>query len=155
MIGEAFIMRNRGVAVVTRNGAILMEKLYYEGQYFYAFPGGGIEEGEKPEETALRELKEECGLDGKIIKPLNIVHKKDGSMEYAYEIAVSEEQVAIVGKDPEFSEEEQMIKDVCWLQLHEISEKDRAFLWAYGLMEIEEFWDEVMSWGDEISYPKK
>ena len=148
-------MRNRGVAVVTRNGAILLEKTYYEGRYFYALPGGGIEEGETPQETALRELKEECGLDGKIVKPLNVVYKRDGSIEYAFEIAVSQEQIVIVGKDSEFSEEEQMIKDVCWLQLHEISEKDRAFLWEYGLMEVEEFWDEVLSWGDEISYPKK
>lgn len=148
-------MRNRGVAVVTRNGAILLEKTYYEGRYFYALPGGGIEEGETPQETALRELKEECGLDGKIVKPLNVVYKRDGSIEYAFEIAVSQEQIVIVGKDPEFSEEEQMIKDVCWLQLHEISEKDRAFLWEYGLMEVEEFWDEVLSWGEEISYPKK
>ena len=148
-------MRNRGVAVVTRNGAILLEKTYYEGRYFYALPGGGIEEGETPQETALRELKEECGLDGKIVKPLNVVYKRDGSIEYAFEIAVSQEQIVIVGKDTEFSEEEQMIKDVCWLQLHEISEKDRAFLWEYGLMEVEEFWDEVLSWGDEISYPKK
>lgn len=148
-------MRNRGVAVVTRNGAILLEKTYYEGRYFYALPGGGIEEGETPQETALRELKEECGLDGKIVKPLNVVYKRDGSIEYAFEIAVSQEQIVIVGKDPEFSEEEQMIKDVCWLQLHEISEKDRAFLWEYGLMEVEEFWDEVLGWGDEISYPKK
>lgn len=148
-------MRNRGVAVVTRNGAILLEKTYYEGRYFYALPGGGIEEGETPQETALRELKEECGLDGKIVKPLNVVYKRDGSIEYAFEIAVSQEQIVIVGKDPEFSEEEQMIKEVCWLQLHEISEKDRAFLWEYGLMEVEEFWDEVLSWGDEISYPKK
>ncbi|MBQ2451479.1 MAG: NUDIX hydrolase [Lachnospiraceae bacterium] len=148
-------MRNRGVAVVTRNGAILLEKTYYEGRYFYALPGGGIEEGETPQETALRELKEECGLDGKIVKPLNVVYKRDGSIEYAFEIAVSQEQIVIVGKDPEFSEEEQMIKDVCWLQLHEISEKDRAFLWEYGLMEVKEFWDEVLSWGDEISYPKK
>ena len=148
-------MRNRGVAVVTRNGAILLEKTYYEGRYFYALPGGGIEEGKTPQETALRELKEECGLDGKIVKPLNVVYKRDGSIEYAFEIAVSQEQIVIVGKDPEFSEEEQMIKDVCWLQLHEISEKDRAFLWEYGLMEVEEFWDEVLSWGDEISYPKK
>ena len=132
-----------------------MEKTYYEGRYFYALPGGGIEEGEEPQETALRELKEECGLDGKIVKPLNVVYKRDGSIEYAFEIAVSQEQIVIVGKDPEFSEEEQMIKDVCWLQLHEISEKDRAFLWEYGLMEVEEFWDEVLSWGDEISYPKK
>ena len=148
-------MRNRGVAVVTRNGAILLEKTYYEGRYFYALPGGGIEEGETPQETALRELKEECGLDGKIVKPLNVVYKRDGSIEYAFEIAVSQEQIVIVGKDPEFSEEEQMIKDVCWLQLHEISEKDRAFLWEYGLMEVKEFWDEVLSWGEEISYPKK
>lgn len=148
-------MRNRGVAVVTRNGAILLEKTYYEGRYFYALPGGGIEEGETPQETALRELKEECGLDGKIVKPLNVVYKRDGSIEYAFEIAVSQEQPVLVGKDTEFSEEEQMIKDVCWLQLHEISEKDRAFLWEYGLMEVKEFWDEVLSWGDEISYPKK
>ncbi|MBQ6786412.1 MAG: NUDIX hydrolase [Lachnospiraceae bacterium] len=148
-------MRNRSVAIVVRNGAVLVEKTYYEGRYFYALPGGGIEEGESPEETALRELKEECGLDGKIIKPLNIVHKKDGSREYVYEIAVSEEQIAITGKDPELTEEEQVILEVCWLRLYEMSEKDRAFLWAYGLMEVEEFWDEVQSWGDEISYPKK
>ena len=148
-------MRNRSVAIVVRNGAVLVEKTYYEGRYFYSLPGGGIEEGESPEETALRELKEECGLDGKIIKPLNIVHKKDGSREYVYEIAVSEEQIAITGKDPELTEEEQVILEVCWLRLYEMSEKDRAFLWAYGLMEVEEFWDEVQSWGDEISYPKK
>ena len=148
-------MRNRSVAIVVRNGAVLVEKTYYEGRYFYALPGGGIEEGESPEETALRELKEECGLDGKIIKPLNIVHKKDGSREYVYEIAVSEEQIAITGKDPELTEEEQVILEVCWLRLYEMSEKDRAFLWTYGLMEVEEFWDEVQSWGDEISYPKK
>lgn len=148
-------MRNRSVAIVVRNGAVLVEKTYYEGRYFYALPGGGIEEGESPEETALRELKEECGLDGKIIKPLNIVHKKDGSREYVYEIAVSEEQIAITGKNPELTEEEQVILEVCWLRLYEMSEKDRAFLWAYGLMEVEEFWDEVQSWGDEISYPKK
>lgn len=148
-------MRNRSVAIVVRNGAVLVEKTYYEGRYFYSLPGGGIEEGESPEETALRELKEECGLDGKIIKPLNIVQKKDGSREYVYEIAVSEEQIAITGKDPELTEEEQVILEVCWLRLYEMSEKDRAFLWAYGLMEVEEFWDEVQSWGDEISYPKK
>lgn len=89
------------------------------------------------------------------MKPLSIVHKNDGSIEYAYEIAVSEKQVAIIGKDPEFSDEEQVIKDVCWLQLHEISERDRAFLWSYGLMEVDGVWDEILSWGDEISYPQK
>ena len=45
-----------------------MEKLCYEGRTFYSIPGGGIEDGETPEQTAIRELKEECGLDGVIIK---------------------------------------------------------------------------------------
>ena len=39
------------------------------------------------------------------------------------------------------------------MDLHEISEKDRAFMWRYGLMEIDGFFDEVLSWGEQISYP--
>jgi len=42
-----------------------------------------------------------------------------------------------------------------WLALDEISEKDRAFLWGYGLIQIDGFYDEVISWGDTISYPKE
>lgn len=61
-------MRNRSVVFVIRDKKILMEKLCYEGRTFYSIPGGGIEDGETPEQTAIRELKEECGLDGVIIK---------------------------------------------------------------------------------------
>ena len=47
----------------------------------------------------------------------------------------------------------QPIKEVRWMNLNEMSEKDRAFMWRYGLLEIPEFCEEVMSWGDTISYP--
>ena len=39
------------------------------------------------------------------------------------------------------------------MNLNEMSEKDRAFMWRYGLLEIPEFCEEVMTWGDTISYP--
>jgi hypothetical protein len=39
------------------------------------------------------------------------------------------------------------------MALPEIPERDRAFLWAAGLMGIEEFLTEVSSWGNAISYP--
>ena len=42
-----------------------------------------------------------------------------------------------------------------WMALSELGEKDRAFLWQHGLMLVEGIWDEVRSWGDEISYPKR
>jgi 8-oxo-dGTP diphosphatase len=34
----------------------------------WTFPKGNIEEGEKPEETAIREVEEETGVRGRIIK---------------------------------------------------------------------------------------
>jgi hypothetical protein len=39
--------------------------------------------------------------------------------------------------------------------LAEIPGRDRAFLWASGLLDIKAFYDEVIGWGDRISYPKK
>lgn len=146
-------MRNRSVVFVIRNGKILMEQICYEGRVFYTIPGGGIEEGETPEHAAIRELKEECGLDGIIIKKLAEVYS-NGRTEYAFEVSVLESQNAIKGYDPEEPMDNQPIKDVLWMELSEMSEKDRVFMWRYGLLEIEGFLDEVLSWGDEISYPR-
>ena len=147
-------MRNRSMALVVRNDKILMVKTFRFNRYIYELPGGGIENGETEEEAAIRELKEECGLDGVINRPLNTLHCKDGSTEYVFLVDVSENQEAIVGKDPEIPEgEEQDIKSVCWKKLNELSEKDRAFLWSYGLLAVGDYFEHVLSWGDEISYP--
>ena len=145
-------MRNRSVVFVIRDKKILMEKLCYEGRTFYSIPGGGIEDGETPEQTAIRELKEECGLDGVIIRKLAEVYNHERT-EYSFWVSVPKEQEAIKGYDPEEPVDDQPIKEVRWMNLNEMSEKDRAFMWRYGLLEIPEFCEEVMSWGDTISYP--
>ena len=146
--------RSRSVAIVVRDGKILMERVFYFGREFFTVPGGGIEKGETPEEAALRELKEECGLDGTIVKPLTVQYKENGAAEYSFEVSIPDDEEAITGYDPEEeSAENPPLKEVLWMNLNEISEKDRAFLWSYGLMHIEGFFDEIKSWGDEISYP--
>lgn len=147
-------MRNRSMALVVRDERILMIQTFRFGRFIWELPGGGIETGETPQEAAVRELKEECGMDGTVARPLNTLHSKDGSAEYVFLVDVSREQQPIVGTDPEVGpDREQSIKNVCWKKLNELSEKDRAFLWSYGLMEVEPYFELVLSWGDAISYP--
>jgi 8-oxo-dGTP diphosphatase len=63
-------------AIITRNNEVLMVRQFVQrGDIVWNFPGGGIEEGETPEEACIREVKEETGFEVKIIKLLK--HEND------------------------------------------------------------------------------
>lgn len=73
-------MRNhRAVAIIVKDEKILLMRRNNKGLKYYTFIGGGMEEGETPEEAAIREAKEEVSLDVKInqylFKHYNIDHK--------------------------------------------------------------------------------
>lgn len=148
-------MRNRSMAIVVRDNKILMEKVFYYNRMFYTVPGGGIEDGETPEDAAIRELKEECLVDGTIVKKLTQLITKEGNTEHVFEVRIPDDQDPSKGYDPEQPMDDQAIKEVKWMTLDELSEKDRAFLFSYGIMGIESFGEEVISWGDTVSYPTK
>ena len=51
--------------IIIKNNKVLL--VYEKGRDFWGFPKGHVEDGENEIETALREVKEEVGLDVKII----------------------------------------------------------------------------------------
>jgi mutator protein MutT len=55
-------MRQRsGIILIEENKLALIER-HRAGQHYFAFPGGGVDEGETPEQAAIREAEEELGI---------------------------------------------------------------------------------------------
>jgi ADP-ribose pyrophosphatase YjhB (NUDIX family)/predicted acetyltransferase len=60
----------RAVAVVERDGKVLVIRRHLDGRDYAVLPGGGIEDGETPEQAVVRELAEECTLEGQVAELL-------------------------------------------------------------------------------------
>jgi 8-oxo-dGTP pyrophosphatase MutT (NUDIX family) len=149
-------MRVRVQALVVRQGRILMAKLSQDGQEWWCLPGGGWEAGETQAEGALRELQEECCVQGQVVRQTSQWSGPLGYETVTFLVDIGEQQPRL-GTDPEALQAgvPQALVDIAWLSLEEICERDRAFLWAAGLLGVDEYWKVVESWGDGLSYPGK
>ena len=54
-----------GIILIEENKVALIERHRAELHYF-TFPGGGVDEGESPEQAAIREAEEELGIQVKL-----------------------------------------------------------------------------------------
>jgi ADP-ribose pyrophosphatase YjhB (NUDIX family) len=129
-----------------------MVKHQQNGKEWWCLPGGGLHEGEAPGDGALRELKEECCVDGTLLRQTaHVVYGPDDET-YSFLVDIGDQEPSL-GHDPDVPKSKEVLADVRWLTLAEIPERDRAFLWAAGLLGVANFFPEVASWGNATSYP--
>lgn len=61
-------MRNRAGIILIHEGKLALIERHRQGRHYFAFPGGGVDEGETDEQAAIRESEEELGIRVKIVQ---------------------------------------------------------------------------------------
>jgi len=81
-------MRDRGSVVIIENDKVLLIRRIMDGSIYYVFPGGGIENGETPENGAKREALEELGVEVKVNECISEVEFK-GTQYFFLSVIIS------------------------------------------------------------------
>jgi 8-oxo-dGTP diphosphatase len=139
-------------AIIVRDQRILMAKHRVDRVEWWCLPGGGLEGEETLEEGVLREVLEECCVNGRVLRLTSNLIEASGVESFTYLVDIDDQEPRL-GHDPEVDPENPILVDLQWLALDEIPERDRAFLWQAGLMTVPGFIEQVEGWGDAVSCP--
>jgi ADP-ribose pyrophosphatase YjhB (NUDIX family) len=113
--------RIRAVGIVIRSENILLIHRLNEGRGYWVFPGGGVEESERVEDTVVRELKEETLLDIAVGKLLYHVVRDDLTEEFFYLCDEFGGDLKLSDTAPELLQEGQFFTPV-WIPIEQLSQ---------------------------------
>lgn len=99
--------------IIIKNKKVLL--VYEKGRNFWGFPKGHIEENENEIETALREVKEEVGLE------VNIISNKRYILNYNIRNEIDKTTILYLAtpKDDKIIMQESEIENVKWCDFEE------------------------------------
>lgn len=75
-------MRVRAVAILIEDDRVALIERQRSGRHYFTFPGGGVEQGETPEQAVVREVEEETGLRVVVQRKLGEAWFQSNRQEY-------------------------------------------------------------------------
>ena len=83
---------------------MLVIRRHLDGRDYAVLPGGGIEDGERAEDAVLRELREECTLEGQVVELL-LEGDHGGRLASYFRVRVVEGEPVLGGEEAESYDE--------------------------------------------------
>ncbi len=118
------------VVIFDEEKRVLMVRQRHEDKDIWMVPGGAIEEKENSHQAAIREVKEETGLDveiGKLIWHVEEVSENRGQRFVNFFLGKICGGTLELGYDPELLGQEQVMKEVRFVSREELKKLDNVY----------------------------
>jgi len=101
--------------------AALIGRLDRRGRLLWSLPKGHIEDGETPEDTAVREVAEETGIQGRVVGELGVID---------FWFVIDDRRIhktvhhyLLLAEGGELSDEDVEVTEVAWVPLDEVPDR--------------------------------
>jgi len=123
-------MRVRAGVVLIEDDKVSLIERFRSGNHYYVFPGGGVDEGETPQEAAVREMEEETGLRVTVKQEVAEIHFDLSTQHYFLAERVSGEYGTGTGEEFTDADPDDPMEGIyipIWMPVEELSEHESIY----------------------------